>query len=267
MIDVDAIVRRLHDEEQAAVARAEERARKLKERVEEFSQRRTNFLKHRLERLRACLMEEAPPVRLHFWFKHDTWSPYEGLVILCGYDPSPLQFESNGEITPSVIRGPFYDFVQLNDLRLDDMDLHHAIGEFEVKKLLDDFLSRYRVLLRVWNSGEHPAERYSPQYFVDWAEKKKILCSWLNWAEQQEYVQRGKGSESNEITGKSQTAYLNIIGALCDLYWREKYQDGRNINQSEVISALLDSYTGFSGISETNLKKQLSKAIAAIRPR
>ncbi|KIF82412.1 hypothetical protein [Noviherbaspirillum autotrophicum] len=66
-----------------------------------------------------------------------------------------------------------------------------------------------------------------------------------------------------QISGKSETAYLHIIGALCDLYWREKHSGSARINQSEII-ADLEKYIGFSGLSERNLKDKLSRAIKAI---
>ncbi len=70
--------------------------------------------------------------------------------------------------------------------------------------------------------------------------------------------------EEKEIGGKSETAYLHIIGALCDLYWREVKPDCAKINQSEIIAAL-DTYRGYAGLSERNLKDKLSKAIKMIR--
>ena len=70
--------------------------------------------------------------------------------------------------------------------------------------------------------------------------------------------------EAGEIGGKSETAYLNIIGSLCDLYWRATKPNQAKMNQSDIIAAL-EKYNGFSGLSERNLKDKLSKAIKAIR--
>ncbi|SFC62271.1 hypothetical protein [Collimonas sp. OK412] len=69
--------------------------------------------------------------------------------------------------------------------------------------------------------------------------------------------------DEKEISGKSETAYLHIIGALVDLYWRAAKPGQTKINQSEIIAAL-ETYRGFAGLSERNLKDKLSKAIKAV---
>jgi hypothetical protein len=69
--------------------------------------------------------------------------------------------------------------------------------------------------------------------------------------------------KEREISGKSEAAYLNILGSLCDLYWKAVHPDNSKINQAALIEAL-SSYRGFAGMSERNLKDKLSKAIKAI---
>lgn len=66
-----------------------------------------------------------------------------------------------------------------------------------------------------------------------------------------------------DVTPKSETNYLNIIGSLCDLYWHAANPNQPKINQSKIIAAL-ERYNGFAGMSERNLKEKLSKAIKAI---
>ncbi|MEC5218986.1 hypothetical protein RCH09_003966 [Actimicrobium sp. GrIS 1.19] len=63
---------------------------------------------------------------------------------------------------------------------------------------------------------------------------------------------------------KSESASLNIIGALCEIYWKSKNPEKPKIIQSEIIEAL-SNYDGFAGLSERNLKDKLGKAIKAIR--
>ena len=68
-----------------------------------------------------------------------------------------------------------------------------------------------------------------------------------------------------EISSKSITAYLNIIGALCDMYWRAKFPTESKIVQARIIEVLTDQYRDFHGLSERNLKEQLPKAIKAVK--
>ena len=66
-------------------------------------------------------------------------------------------------------------------------------------------------------------------------------------------------------TNKSVTAYVNIIGALCDLYWRAAFPNDSKLVQARIIEVLIDKYSDFHGLSERNLKEQISKAVKAIR--
>ena len=63
-------------------------------------------------------------------------------------------------------------------------------------------------------------------------------------------------SIEKEIGGKSETSYLNIIQVLKD----ELLNRGLFENQSDLISYLSNSYSGYAGLSETNLREKFSKA-------
>lgn len=63
-------------------------------------------------------------------------------------------------------------------------------------------------------------------------------------------------SQSKEISGKSETAYLNIIQALKD----ELLSEGKFKNQAELISFLAEKYTGYTGLTESNLRDKFAKA-------
>lgn len=69
---------------------------------------------------------------------------------------------------------------------------------------------------------------------------------------------------TQNVNKKSESSSLNIIGALCDIYWKATNPHKEKIVQSDIISAL-SSYSGFAGMSERNLKEKLSKGIKAIR--
>jgi hypothetical protein len=191
------------------------------------------------------------PVLLHHWFKHDNWSKKDGLMLLSGFSPK-TRFESyqdtDGETSEHV------SFLET----LDGYD-----GDPTDCRDLTRKLDAYESL---WNSGSH-TERNTPHYFISWSISKMVEPTWLKWAiDEGYYVQTVEAaqSEMKEISGKSETGYLNIIGALVDLYWKEKHPNTSKINQSELINEL-GKYEGFSGLSERNLKDKLPKAIKAIR--
>ena len=79
---------------------------------------------------------------------------------------------------------------------------------------------------------EHPFSTYqvTPSDLVIWAKSKGLNVP-LELAvfelepmqsEQRKPTDKDNDSGEKEISGKSETSYLNIVGALCDLYWREK---------------------------------------------
>lgn len=61
------------------------------------------------------------------------------------------------------------------------------------------------------------------------------------------------------------TTYLNIIGGLCELLWREIRTSERDINQAEIIRRLEAQLPGVPGMSERNLKELIPKAIRSVR--
>ena len=58
-----------------------------------------------------------------------------------------------------------------------------------------------------------------------------------------------------EISGKSETSYLNIIQALKDELLMNGFE-----NQDALIGHLSDRYQGYTGLSEANLRDKFSKA-------
>lgn len=69
--------------------------------------------------------------------------------------------------------------------------------------------------------------------------------------------------QDDDVAPKSETAFLHIIGALCELYWNAAQGD-KEYSQSVVLNDL-KKYEGFAGMSERNLKDKLTKAMKAIK--
>lgn len=70
-----------------------------------------------------------------------------------------------------------------------------------------------------------------------------------------------KSNETKEISSKSETAYLNIIGALLDTI----LECGKFENQAALISYLEKQYQGYTGLSERNLKGKFAKANQSLK--
>nr|DAK40501.1 MAG TPA: protein of unknown function (DUF5320) [Caudoviricetes sp.] len=71
-----------------------------------------------------------------------------------------------------------------------------------------------------------------------------------------EELQKQIGESSREISGKSETSYLNLIQALKELCLSENSFG----NQEELIVYISEQYQGYTGLSEANLRDKFSKA-------
>jgi hypothetical protein len=61
------------------------------------------------------------------------------------------------------------------------------------------------------------------------------------------------------------TTYLNVIGGLCELLWREIRTSEKDINQAEIIRRLEEQLPGTAGLSQRNLKDIIPMAIKSVR--
>lgn len=239
------------------------------------------------------------PVNLSYWFAFDTWSVYEGLLILKNADPRSVLFDEDGNIysneenlkngkkTPTYIRSADelhivkIDGLRLRDPLVDDLlrfkqgdDV--TIGFRREKRSLfrptyagniqRAILRNYYSSLKFWKSGDHDKDRYPPQYFIEWAISKNMPPQWLDWAKENNLIGNNKkqSSHEKEINAKSESAYLNIIGALFGELLSEKRKTNPKITQTSLIEDLSIAYDGYSGLSKTNLGQKIPGAIRRI---
>jgi len=161
---------------------------------------------------------------------------------------------------------------RLDNLNIYDELTQDILGIPLVQSLHFDFTSLHSQILRVWNSGSHTEARYPAKYFIDWAISKKVPIEWLEWAKANNYYDAPLSKANDivpvapngkDVSPKSETAYLNIIGALCEMYWSAAHP-GEDYKQTVLLSEL-EKYKGFHGMGERNLKEKLTKAMRAIR--
>ena len=272
------------EREQRAQAQDEDERIRLERRIErraEAELRKQKELREHASIIESCLSEYNPR-RLHDWFKLDNWSVSDGLVILSGYDPKNVPLDEEGRPNfPSMrtlnlravhglermVLDRVYrldGFAPLARLTLELLD------ETLVDSIMFDFEFGYAKMRKIWDSGAHADGRYPPKYFIDWAISKEIEIEWLEWARSHGYYGADASSTSmtdsddkhGNIAPKSEAAYLNIIGALTQLYWTAAHP-GRDYSQSALL-AELSKYEGYAGLSERNLKDKLTKAVRAI---
>lgn len=240
--------------------------------------------------------KKYPSRRLTHWFSCDTWTVYEGLLLINGFDPRSVFFDNKGNIfhpsqkyrydenlekdikTPlKDAEYPYLHLISLDGLNFRDEELDDIlknINETTKSKKRDDValrqenaLRKYYNSLKFWNSGNHDDDIYEPEYFINWALEKNYKIPWLDWAVENGYYDinnNNNNEKDKELNPKSETAHLHIIGALFFMLKNEMKKTDKDITQTKIIEKMASEYSGFSGVSESNLKIKMPKAISAI---
>jgi hypothetical protein len=266
--------------ELAAKNRAE-RTRGIEERLAEKAKTAIDKFDKEIEdygnNIFGCLSGKVPPDLLHDLFLLDTWTVKDALIILAGLHPRNVPLDEQERIdfpcyTEGAVRKAAKENYKLQWVKLlNGAQLFHEwteeiLGEPQLRYILQDIASCHFEMVRVWKSGTHIENRYPPKYFIDWAISKKFDIEWLNWAIANDYYnasQKEKVIALREVSPKSESSYLNIIGALVELYWAAAHE-GEEYSQAALLTAL-KPYEGFAGMSERNLKDKLTLAMRAIK--
>lgn len=164
---------------------------------------------------------------------------------------SPLHFP-----IPSLLKSELERFFIFKD-----DNTPHNLQTFDTK-LFDSVLFEVEILLQFCN------EIYDDQ--IDIFEEENIDEIFLfyrphldefinNIKNKRQDSSNLKSDEHNklerEISGKSETSYLNIIQALKDELLMKGFE-----NQDALIAYLSEQYQGYTGLSEANLRDKFSKA-------
>lgn len=268
-------------EEREILERRLERLKTREKLDNNFYERSYRSLLLRLDHLR--------PKNLYYWMMFDTWDIYSGIAILNNIDPRSLCFDDEGYIyknevlkdkkqkTPSTFCPKSFihlHLVTLDGIELSNEELNHILGVVNAKTLSPksteqwqrNLLKNYYTALAIWQSGNHNEGRYPPQYFIEWAVSKNMAPKWLDWAKENNLIGGSKKStnDEKEINAKSESAYLNIIGALFGELLSEKRKTNPKITQTSLIEDLSIAYDGYSGLSKTNLGQKVPSAIRRI---
>jgi hypothetical protein len=248
----EEMARRKRDLDEALGVRQEDRA--------------ISIYAEQLVKMRAQLNGEAAPDRLHYWFLMDSWTPNQAFAILAGYCPQSLQFDDDGKLV-SDYRGEYGGLVWLSGLELDGFFTDMVVGEDFKKRHKRAFEENLKAFNDIWKTGAHTEPRYHPSYYLDWANRKRIKIQWLDWARSEGLLpweeKQAAVTASGEVSGKAESNYLNLIGALCELYWRAAHGDAPIVQQR--ILDVLSEYKDYPGLSERNLKDKISRALKSIQ--
>lgn len=162
-------------------------------------------------------------------------------------------FEDNAQIEGTRAH---HDALLLNQNSYSEVDLKERLARFPKDR--EDLLCEIDDVDGYIPAWGLPVD---PKFIIAMASLQKFLAA----LEQSNHRSVDAGVVTlgeKEVNGKSETSYINILGALCDLYWATA-NPGQPFSQMRLLAAL-EQYSGYPGLSERNLKDKLSLAAKAM---
>lgn len=187
-------------------------------------------------------------------FELDNWYSTEATNYLCGLLES--EFIENGIELKYIIT----------------LDGISFIRHWENEPLFKETQKRLGKIRKLWLSGSHK-ELNSKTYYIEWALKKKIDISWINYA-----IDKGQYNQSPEtmLSGKERNNLYILIATLHDLLtnypvggmyeYPFNNQDAHIFkSQEQLINFIEEKYAGYKGLSKSQLEKVFPKAKALLK--
>lgn len=178
---------------------------------------------------------------LKYWLRMGTWSKREAFMLLCGANPDKPD-------VPHMHALPCFDDFEPADA-------------FEKRQELDDH----------WNREQHDQDSYPPAHFISWAQSLSFEIPWPTEEKggQDEATQTAENRETEKtIHPRTERSYLRIIAALLEFI--EGSTPGVEphpafTNETSLIAELSKHYSGYEGLSESNLSRKFPEARQALK--
>ncbi|SAL09419.1 hypothetical protein AWB69_00033 [Caballeronia udeis] len=215
--------------------------------------RLAEFLERQLE------VSRDASIVIEQWFRRDLWAPEEAFMLLLNIDPEE---SSVGEST-RFVGGlkPLLEFARIK--YLDGRCIHAEIWTSliergfaprdlarKVRMVVRDTSQRYREMMSLWQSGEHPG-RNPPSYYAQWARSKDFAVPWPDTSKPHaEAVKTGSADADADLMNRRIKAIVNAASALgFDLKSIERG------GKKKVESACLEMKDAELGFTQSTFKK------------
>lgn len=172
-------------------------------------------------------------------------------LVFNGYFPLSKEVFEPYNTLELIERGYIEEFPDIYVNTFSGLYLHLPIYENRTELYLDDIYIIHEDMISFLKLFSVIDESYEQQEEI---QKLKNQISDKN--KKIEEFQKKIGESSREISGKSETSYLNLIQALKELCLSENSFG----NQEELIVYISEQYQGYTGLSEANLRDKFSKA-------
>ncbi len=172
-------------------------------------------------------------------------------LVFNGYFPLSKEVFEPYNTLELIEHGYIEEFPDIYVNTFSGLYLHLPICENRTELYLEDVYIIHEDMIEFLKLFSVIDESYEQQEEI---QKLKNQISDKN--KQIEEFQKRIEESSREISGKSETSYLNLIQALKELCLSENSFG----NQEELIVYISEQYQGYTGLSEANLRDKFSKA-------
>jgi hypothetical protein len=236
---------------------------------------------------RAIIISKEIKHGILFWLQCDYWNITDGMLLIAGINPNENRIFDWGDPTSGGINYPDGDFTHFNFFHeghaapevyppkfpreSDDKQLNSVRFEVYEMQRLDyerrtpDLRRSLGILKADWDRSAHPNDsgKYPPEYFIQWADKKKHHIPWLEWAKRHQLI--STSNENKQISRPERTektAKKMIVGLIKALAEKGGNQYGSankpNVSQvyEEVIKHLPENTRGMSPANFDNYYKE-----------
>ena len=172
-------------------------------------------------------------------------------LVFNGYFPLSKEVFEPYNTLELIERGYIEEFPDIYVNTFSGLYLHLPICENRTELYLEDVYIIHEDMIEFLKLFSVIDDSYEQQ-----EETQKLKNQIRDKNKQIEELQKQIGESSREISGKSETSYLNLIQALKELCLSENSFG----NQEELIVYISEQYQGYTGLSEANLRDKFSKA-------
>ena len=203
------------------------------------------------------------PLCLYEWFKHDTWTVNDAMLLLIGLEPTRdcmlLQAEDPDGTADRIISARHLSgtLVDIDGWRnanvtkdIVSRDPNSPLYEMPITSIdLIRFSASRHLMMKVWRSGDH-RDRNPPGYYIEWALSKGYDIPWLEWAKQKKLV----GMQGNRSLD------LAPIGAPAESELQVEESEDWRVNARKIADECFDQDTSHR-VRDSLAKKNASGQI------
>lgn len=224
--------------------------------------------------------------RLEYLCRLDQWTAEVASAVMLDIDPDSIEWDGNksGFVRVTMLTGAHISSVEdvsdFDEAAIGTNDggdfgpvdgMMYGPSEVLAGNRLQELYQDFRDLLHILQGGAVMRETATPAQWVELALAKRIRVPWLRYAKHKGCIavkqpDDGAGSAADRngkgVDGKSETSYLNIIGALVSVITEKTDGAGNRyslINSQAALIDTIDTHFGSGGgLSRSNLEKKFA---------